>query len=494
MAFFSYISLLVFWGVGFFRYGTARFLFRKGFRSPFLWPFLLIPSFLYRRPLGERLLDFFQSVGVLGIKVGQVLSVRVDMVGEEVASVLQQLQDRIPPVSASLAKKAVEKSLGVPLEKVFQSFGEEAAASASIAQVHDAVLWDGRRVAVKIVRPGVRRRVLRDLQALCFFSRGLLFFRKKKLKRFKLLNVLETLRKSLSQELDMRFEAAAMDEMRLFFEEDKSLVIPEVIWEHTTEEVLVAQWVEGTPIGEVLDKPLPFRQSLVRRLAVVFFKMVYAHGFFHADWHPGNLLIGAAGEIILMDFGLTGRLDEETRYYLADMTRAFITEDYQRAAQVHLQAGWVPPETNMGDFSLACRFIARPVFNRRQKEVSIGRLLANLFEVTGYFSMEVQEKLLLLQKTLLQIEGIGRQLAPEENIWHLASPLIEEHFKRLALTYKVRKILQKYPLLEDVDPHQLFSYLKDVVQHKKPSSQKRDHLRAVLDDMLSNIFPKGRND
>ncbi len=376
---------------------------------------------------GERLALAFQELGPTFIKLGQILSTRPDLLGDEVTADLTQLQDQLPPFPGAAAKTIISRELDAPLESLFSSFDETPLAAASIAQVHLAVTIEGAPVAVKVLRPGIEQAFYRDFELMRWTAREL-ELRRPEYRRLRPLEVVRTFEESVRIEMDLRLEAAAADELAQNFRDDPSYRVPAIDWRRTARRVMTQARVEGIPIDEVqalraagLDP-----EDVVRKAAEIFFKQVFRDGFFHADQHPGNLFVGPDGAIVAVDFGIMGRLDMRTRRYLGEMLSAFLERDYRRVAEVHFEAGYVPADKSIDAFAQACRAIAEPILDRPQNEISIARLLAQLFQVTETFEMETQPQLLLLQKTMLVVEGVGRTLVPQANMWSLAQPLIEQ--------------------------------------------------------------------
>lgn len=402
---------------------------------PAAWPVRLAARTIWRarephldgKRDGERLALALRALGPAFIKLGQALSVRVDLVGEEMADDLSDLQDRLPPVDGRTARAAIEAEFGRPVEDIFPIFEDRAFAAASIAQVHRAGTPDGRDVAVKVLRPDIERAFERDLDLLAWLA-GLAERTQPALRRLKPVEVVDTIARTVATELDLRFEAAAGEELGENFADDPSFRVPEIDWQRTTARVLTTEWVDGIPIGhrDALIDAGHLPEDLVAGMARVFFLQVFRDGFFHADLHPGNLFVDDDGAICAVDFGIMGRLDKRTRTYLADMLVGFLTGDYQRVAEVHIQAGYVPASESTEEFAQAARSIAEPIFGLPLDEISLARLLAQLFAITERFHMETQPQLLLLQKTMLVAEGVGRSLYPGTNMWELARPLIED--------------------------------------------------------------------
>ena len=376
---------------------------------------------------GERLAIAFQRLGPTFIKLGQTLSTRSDLMGEQMAADLSRLQDRLPPFPTEEAIDLIEAEFGVPITMLFAHFEPEPVAAASVAQVHFAVSNDGRDVAVKVLRPNIADAFARDLDLLLWLAET--FQRlQPNLRRLKLVDVVGRLHESVQFEMDLRLEAAAASELAQNFAGDPDFRVPAVDWLRTSKRVLTTQRVKGISAGskEALIAAGHDLQDIVGKAAAAFFGMVFRDGFFHADLHPGNLFVAEDGAIVAVDFGIMGRLDRKHRYYLADMLLAFLTGDYRRVAEIHFDLGFVPSTESVEAFTQACRAIGEPVLERPLEEISIARLLSQLFETTHQFKMETQPQLLLLQKTMVLAEGLGRQLSPSTNMWTLARPLIED--------------------------------------------------------------------
>ena len=375
---------------------------------------------------GERLAAAFCEMGPSFIKLGQILATRADLLGDDIAEDLARLQDRLPPFPGAAARAMIEAEFGQPIGSLYAAFDDRAVAAASIAQVHFAVTTEGEEVAVKVLRPGIARAFARDLELFRWLAR-LVERMRPALRRLKPVAVVETLAEAVQFETDLRFEAAAASELAENFAGDPTLRVPRVDWRRTGRTVLTTERIAGIRVDDrdalvAAGHAIP---ELLHRAADSFFKQVFRDGFFHADLHPGNVFVDAAGALTIVDFGIMGRLDRDTRYYLADMLIGFLTADYRRVAEVHFAAGYVPRRRSIDAFTQACRSIGEPILGLPLHEISIARLLAQLFQITEQFEMETQPQLLLLQKTMVLIEGIGRRLDPAINIWTLARPLVE---------------------------------------------------------------------
>jgi ubiquinone biosynthesis protein len=375
---------------------------------------------------GERLAAALDEMGPSFIKLGQLLATRADLLGEEIAGDLTSLQDRLPPFPGAQARAAIEAEFERPLETLFASFDETAVAAASIAQVHFARTADGQEVAVKVLRPGIAQAFARDLDLFLWLASWIERLHSP-FRRLKPVEIVQTLAEVVHFEMDLRFEAAAASELAENFAGDPNFRVPQIDWQRTGRGVLTLARITGIRAD---DRPALLAaghriDELLAKAAGAFFNQVFRDGFFHADLHPGNMFVDASGAIVVVDFGIMGRLDRATRYYLADMLIGFLSGDYRRVAEIHFAAGYVPPDRSIDAFAQACRAIGEPILGRPLQDISVARLLAQLFRVTEQFGMETQPQLLLLQKTMVLVEGVGRRLAPEVNIWALSQPLIE---------------------------------------------------------------------
>ena len=375
---------------------------------------------------GQRLARALQELGPSFIKFGQSLATRADLFGERFAADLSELQDRLPPFDGAIARELIEQELGEPLEGLFQSFDERPVAAASIAQVHFATTSDGDEVAVKVLRPGIERQMVADLDLFAWIASWVEWLQPG-MRRLRPSAAVETFAVSTRTEMDLRLEAAAAAELAENCADDPGFRVPAIDWRRTARRVLTLERVEGLAsddrdgmIAAGFDPDL-----ILQRAAEILFKQVFRDGFFHADMHPGNMFIDDKGDMVPVDFGIMGRLDPATRRFLGEMLLGFLSGDYKRVADVHFDAGYVPAGQDKQAFMQACRSIAEPIRDRPLTEISIGRLLGQLFEVTETFSMETQPQLLLLQKTMAVAEGVGRRLNPDVNMWELAQPLIE---------------------------------------------------------------------
>jgi ubiquinone biosynthesis protein len=375
---------------------------------------------------GERLAAALTEAGPTFIKLGQSLATRADLLGEETADDLARLQDHLPPFPAAAARATIEAELGQPIDALFSSFDDTPIAAASIAQVHFAVTMEGAEVAVKVLRPNIEAAFARDLDMLAGAA-ALIERTQPAYRRLKPREVVATFARVVEVEMDLRLEAAAASELANNFADDPNFRVPQVDWHRTARRVMTLERVAGIPIDEVnrLRQADINPDTVLETAANAFFNQVFRDGFFHADLHPGNLFVAPDGGLVAVDFGIMGRLDIATRRYLAEMLLGFLEGDYGRVADVHFAAGYIPADQPRDMFVQACRAIGEPILGLALSEISIARLLAQLFRVTETFQMEAQPQLLLLQKTMVVVEGIGRRLNPGVNMWELTRPLIE---------------------------------------------------------------------
>ena len=451
------------------RLGRAGFVFARegvfGLIDPAMVPvaarpLLRLARLFERRGSGAaetRLSVALTRLGPSYVKLGQFLATRPDVVGAALARDLERLQDQMPPFPQAEAEAAVAASFGKPITSLFLSFGP-AVAAASIAQVHRAEVHRAevhraevhscrgashmdraevasatapRAVAVKVLRPGVERRFHADLAAFTFVARHAENL-SAEARRLRLIEVVDTLRRSVAVEMDFRLEAAALSEMAENTKDDPDFRVPAVDWDRTTKEVLTLEWVDATPLSDrarLVAKGFDLPQ-VARALIQTFLRHALRDGFFHADMHPGNLFVGDDGRLIAVDFGIMGRLGVKERLFLAEILHGFITRDYHRTAEVHFEAGYVPPQHSVEAFAQAIRAIGEPIHNRTAEDISMAKLLTLLFEVTGLFDMRTRPELLLLQKTMVVVEGVARSLDPKLDMWSTAEPVVREWMAR----------------------------------------------------------------
>ena len=380
-----------------------------------------------KTPRGIRIRRALEDLGPIFVKFGQILSTRRDLLPDDIAIELAKLQDQVTPFNNQIAYQIIEQSLGHPLDEIFSDFSEAPFASASIAQVHAATLHTGENVIVKVLRPNIKPIIQRDI--------SLLYIIADKIERYwpagKNLRpkaVVAEFEKSLLNELDLMLEAANASQLRRNFLNSEKLYVPEVYWDHCRKDIMVMERIHGTPIGNIdalIEKNINLQQ-LSERGVEIFFSQVFRHSFFHADMHPGNIFVADNGQYIAVDFGIMGSLNDSDQRYLAENFLAFFNRDYRRVAELHVSSGWVDKDTRIDEFETAIRAVCEPIFDKPLKDISFGQLLINLFQTARRFNMEVQPQLILLQKTLLNIEGLGRQLYPDLDLWKTAKPFLEQ--------------------------------------------------------------------
>jgi len=382
-------------------------------------------------PRGQRLRCALEELGPIFVKFGQVLSTRRDLMPMDIADELARLQDRVPPFDSDLAIAQIVKSLGAHPDALFASFERTPVASASIAQVHFATLKNGREVAVKVLRPGMKKSIDQDV-ALMHVAAGLLEFLWSDGKRLKPKEVVAEFDKYLHDELDLMREAANGSQLRRNFAESDLLLVPEMMWDYCSDSVIVMERMKGIPISQIdqLRAAGVDLSKLSRDGVVIFFTQIFRDGFFHADMHPGNIMVSTEpatlGRYIALDFGIVGTLNDFDKDYLSQNFLAFFRRDYKRVAQAHIESGWAPRDTRVDELEAAVRACCEPIFDRPLKDISFGYVLLRLFQTSRRFNVEVQPQLVLLQKTLLNIEGLGRQLDPELDLWKTAKPYLEQ--------------------------------------------------------------------
>lgn len=370
------------------------------------------------------------ALGPAYIKFGQVLSTRPDVVGDELALQLRVLQDRLPPFSTEQAIATVEAELGAPLDTVFSEFSDPVAA-ASIAQVHKAKLKDtGQEVAVKILRPNIEKAFRKDIDAF-YFAASIVELISPASRRLHPTEVIKHFDSVVKGELDLRLEAAAAGEYAAKTVNDAGFSVPHTYFFHSAKRVMTMEWAEGIAFGEVekIGAAGHDRKALGQRVLQLFLRQALNDGYFHADMHQGNLKVSASGDIIAYDFGIMGRIDEYTRRVYAEILIGFIRKDYRRVAEVHFEAGYVPADRDIDEFAQALRAVGEPIFGMNATQISMAHLLAYLFEVTERFGMETRTELILLQRTMVVVEGVARTMYPEINIWQVAQPVVEDYIK-----------------------------------------------------------------
>lgn len=416
------------------RYGLDEIILRLHLFRSIRFMMYLNPYYWTRnkqQTQAERIRLCVEALGPIFIKFGQLLATRRDLLNDELIDELEKLLDKVPPFPVSEARNIIESQLNMSLDQAFQSFDDNVLASASIAQVHNAVLHDGTEVVVKIVRPNIEKVIRRDIALLKLLAElANRYWREAK--RVKPLKVVEEFEKTLLNELDLVREAANASELRRHFLNSKDLYVPQIYWDFCKTSMLVMERIQGIPVTDVkqLNQHNINLEVLARKGVEVFFTQVYEHNYFHADMHPGNIFVSRDNpnnpQYIAVDFGIMGSLSTTDQRYLAENFVAFFNRDYKRVAELHVDSGWVDADTRIDDFEGAIRAVCEPMFQRPLADISFGQLLLRLFETARTFNMEIQPQLILLQKTLLHIEGLGRQLYPQLDLWDTAKPFLEK--------------------------------------------------------------------
>ncbi len=427
---------------------------------------------------GERLRLALEELGPIYIKFGQLLSTRRDLLPDDIADELIKLQDNVPPFCGEVARNIIEQDLGAPVDKLFAEFSTDVLASASVAQVHSARLHSGEEVVVKVVRPDIEKVIRKDLKLLYLIAK-LTSKISADGRRLRPVEVVADYENTIMDELDMQREAANASALRRNFEGSSQLYIPQVHWDYCGERVLTLERIYGVPIGEIetLKSLGVDMKKLAEHGVEIFFTQVFRDAFFHADMHPGNIFVDASDPLnpryIALDFGIVGSLTPDDQSYLARNLLAFFKQDYHRVAQLHIDSGWVPADTRVNELEAAIRSVCEPIFAKPLNEISFGQLLLKLFQTARRFDMQVQPQLVLLEKTLLNIEGLGRQLYPDLDLWDTAYPFLENWMEqRLGPRGVFESFREQAPEWVEQAPHipqLIFNLLQErnqVVSHK----------------------------
>ncbi|PHS24194.1 MAG: ubiquinone biosynthesis regulatory protein kinase UbiB [Methylophaga sp.] len=457
----------------------------------YLSPYRLTHS--NKEPRGERLRLALEELGPIFVKFGQILSTRRDLLPDDIADSLAKLQDQVAPFPNEQALALIQQAYGdQSLDEIFTHIDEQALASASIAQVHTAKLFDGTDVILKIVRPNIEQQIRRDVELLQtmadlaqrFWVDG---------RRLRPKQVVDEIEKNLYDELDMMREAASASQLRRNFKDSNLLYVPEINWQLTKTNLLVQERIYGIPIGDIAQ--LKANNVNMEKLAAIgveiFFTQAFKHGFFHADMHPGNIMVDASDpenpHYIAIDFGIMGTLSPEDQNYLADNFLAFFNSDYRRVAELHVQSGWVPADTRIDEFEAAIRSVCEPIFAKPLNEISFGQVLLRLFQTARRFNMEVQPQLVLLQKTLLNIEGLGRQLYPQLDLWKTAKPILEQWMQeKMGWQAALKTMQQEVPNWIQTLP-KLPSMLHDIAQQAQDGKLKMQLSSRDLKELKQEV-------
>jgi len=430
------------------------------------------------KPRGKRLRSALESLGPIFIKLGQLLSTRPDLIPHDICAELSYLQDDVAPFDSQQFVSIVEEALGEKIANLFLKFDHKPLASASVAQVHSAILHDETKVVVKVIRPGIKNIIEQDILLMLSIAKWL-ELNTIDGRRMRLTEIINDYQTTIFDELNLQCEAANASTLRRNFDESNMLYVPKVYWQYTNQKVMVMEQIYATPVTdmEVLRKNNADFKILAERGVEIFFTQVFEHNFFHADMHPGNIFVDCSNpkepKYLAIDCAIMGTLTDSDQYYLARNLLAIFRRDYRQVAELHILSGWVPDNTNIGEFTSAIRSVCEPIFGLPLREISFGYILVSLFQTARRFDMEVQPSLVLLQKTLLNIEGLGRQLYPDLDLWETAHPFLERwlkaRFKPKALIEKLKRHgpewLEQFPQL----PQLIFQGLESINVNKKIS-------------------------
>ena len=441
----------------FIRHGVDELVLQTPFMRPIRYLAVFSPYARFKNNAdsrGVRIRKTLEDLGAIYVKFGQALSTRKDLLPNDIADELVKLQDRVPPFSGEIAIQVIEKALGMSIKEAFAEFDSVPLASASVAQVHTAKLHTGEEVVVKVLRPNIAPRIASDIGLLYelaklaerFWADG---------KRLRGTEIVAEFEKTTLDELDLMREGANAAKLRRNFEGSEILYVPEIHWEFTRKNILVMERIHGIPVGEIeqLKAAGADFKSLAERGVEIFFTQVFRDNFFHADMHPGNIFVELPDKYIAVDFGIVGSLSTSDQRYLAENFLAFFNQDYRRVAEMHIESGWVSSSVRVEEFEAAIRSVCEPIFEKPLKDISFGQVLLGLFSTARRFDMHVQPQLVLLQKTLLNIEGLGRQLYPDLDLWQTAKPFLESWFQeRLSPKAKIKKLIKQLPDFADQFP------------------------------------------
>ena len=484
-----------------FKHGLDDFVRATHLYRPLRFMFFLSPGIWFERhrlaSRGERLRLALEELGPIFVKFGQAVSTRRDLLPADIADELAKLQDRVPPFPGSIARETLERVYSRPISEVFAQFDEAPLAAASIAQVHVARLLDGKEVVVKVLRPGMRQRIEGDLEVLYALARLAQAYWSEA-RRLRPLDVVAEYEKTILDELDLMREAANAAQLKRNFAGSDLLYVPDVYWDYCRLEVMVMERIHGVPISDM--ERLRVANTDIAKLAEngvrIFFTQVFRHNFFHADMHPGNIFVLLADprnpRYAAVDFGIMGTLDPSDQRYLAENFLAVFDRDYRRVALLHIESGWVPRTTRVDEMESAVRTVLEPIFNRPLKDVSFGNILVRLFEISRRFNMEVQPQLILLQKTLLNVEGLGRDLYPELDIWQTASPILRQWMsERLSLRQVVKDLRRQMPELIEA-ARTMPTLLKGVVARARRGALRMEIAAPDIDALREDVRRAGR--
>ena len=474
------------------RHGLDEFILAAHLFRPICFLRFLSPFYLAqlgkRPPRGVRIRRALEDLGPIYVKFGQILSTRRDLLPDDIAEELTKLQDSVPPFPGDKAQKLIEQALGGPVEQFFDDFEPTPLASASIAQVHPARLKDGTEVVVKVVRPGIKKTIDRDMQLLMTIARMARRY-SAEARRLRPVEVVEEYDKTIHDELDLMREAANCALLRRNFSGSDMLYVPQIFWDYTRSNVMVQERIHGTPVDQIEEHRRNgiSMEMLAARGVEIFFTQVFRDNFFHADMHPGNIFVGPRGQYIGVDFGIMGTLTTEDQRYLAENLLAFFHRDYRKVAELHVESGWVPGDTRVDEFEAAIRAVSEPIWEKPISEISFGHFLLRLFQTARRFNMEVQPQLVLLQKTLLNIEGLGRQLYPELDLWSTAKPFMEKWMaEQVGPKAFARRVKDSLPQLSEElpeIPHLAYRVLKKAADGELEIHWKSEELASIREQI-----------
>ena len=472
-------------------HGLDEIVFKTHLFRPVRYLAVFSPSYWLKpktEPRAVRIRRALEDLGPIFVKFGQALSTRKDLLPEDIADELVKLQDRVPPFPKETAQQIIENELGMPIATAFARFDAEPLASASVAQVHAAELHSGQQVIVKVLRPDIEEGIYSDIGLLYELARIAEKFWPDA-RRLRPMEVVSEFEKTTLDELDLMREAANAAKLRRNFEHSEILYVPEVYWDYTRRKVMVMERIYGIPVGEIrqLKKQGADFKLLAERGVEIFFTQVFRDNFFHADMHPGNIFVEVPGKYIAVDFGIIGSLSMTDQHYLAENFLAFFNRDYRKVAQMHVESGWVPNTTRIEEFESAIRSVCEPIFEKPLKDISFGQLLLRLFQTARRFDMRVQPQLVLLQKTLLNIEGLGRQLYPDLDLWQTAKPFLEKWFKeRVSPKTKIEEVLKQIPQIAEHIPEipaLLFRTLENAANEQRRADRQQQELQLLREQM-----------
>jgi ubiquinone biosynthesis protein len=483
------------------RHGLDDFVRATHLYRPLRFLFYLSPDVWFERrrqaERGERLRLALQELGPIFVKFGQAVSTRRDLLPPDIADELAMLQDRVPPFPGTVARQIIERAYGKPVDAVFREFDETPLAAASIAQVHVARLANGREVVVKVLRPGMREQIERDLEVLYALARLAQTYWSES-RRLRPVEIVAEYEKTILDELDLMREAANASQLKRNFAGSDLLYVPEVFWDFCRVNVMVMERIHGVPISDLprLQAAGTDIAQLAENGVRIFFTQVFRHNFFHADMHPGNIFVliddPRHPRYAAVDFGIVGTLDPRDQSYLAQNFLAVFDRDYRRVALLHVESGWVPPDTRVDEMESAVRTVCEPIFDRPLQDISFGNILLRLFEISRRFDMQVQPQLILLQKTLLNVEGLGRQLYPQLDIWNTATPILREWMRERASPLQaLRSLRQQAPDLIEA-ARELPALVKAAVQRARGATARTSTETAAIEELRAEVRNSGR--